>query len=75
MAENMVWREIEIDVITNLPSDGHGYNHCLTVTDCYTRWIEMIPLRTKAAPEVAYNLYQLICRYGCPERILSDQGN
>ena len=75
MAENMKWRKIQIDFVTNLPDNkGHDYKHCLTVVDLHTKWIEILPLKSKTASEVAYRVCALIRRYGCPERILCDRG-
>ena len=65
-------------MVTNLPDNPdkpHGHRHVLTVIDYFTKWVEIIPMKTKAAPEVAYHLYKLCTRFGCPRRIISDQGN
>ena len=69
----MAWRKIQIDFVTNLPEQC-GYRHCLTVVDLHTQWIELKPLKTNSACEAVYNLYKLICRFGCPEIILSNRG-
>ena len=73
MAENMKWRKIQIDFVTNLPEQC-GYKHCLTVVDLHTRWIELMPLKKNSACEAAYNVFTLNCHFGCPEIILSNRG-
>lgn len=43
--------------------------------DVFTRWIEIIPLKSISAEEVVENIYvEWICRYPKPERVISDNG-
>ena len=46
----------------------------VTAIDYYTKWPEAAPLKNKTATDVAEFLYRLICRHGCPEIEISDQG-
>ena len=46
----------------------------VTAIDYYTKWPEAAPLTNKSATAVAQFLYSLICRHGCPEIEISDQG-
>ena len=71
---NRIWTQIGIDMVTGLPKTEEGYVNVLYVIDYFTKWVEMLPCRTKSGHEIAYHLYRLICRHGCPEVIISDQG-
>ncbi|PIK52465.1 putative gypsy retrotransposon integrase-like protein 1-like [Apostichopus japonicus] len=46
----------------------------LTAICAYTKWVESEPLKSKSATEVAQFIYRIICRHGCPQIQLSDQG-
>ena len=41
----------------------------------FSKWIELVPLKSKSSSEVAHGFYRdVICRYGCPRTIRSDNG-
>lgn len=65
---------IHIDIIGPLPiSDGKRY--CVTIVDRATKWPEAFPVRDMEANTIATVIYEgWIVRFGCPERITSDQG-
>ena len=56
---------------------GHGdYRYVLVIIDHFTKWVELIPLFTQDAADVAQAFYdRIICRFGCPRRFLTDQGS
>ena len=52
-----------------------GNRYVLVMVDCFSRWTEACPLPNKAAVAVADAFFQLIiCRFGMPSVIHSDQG-
>ncbi|XP_023701118.2 uncharacterized protein [Paramormyrops kingsleyae] len=69
-----VWELIGIDLSGPLPKTSTGFQYILMATDYFSKWVEAFPQKTKSAVEVAKNLCALIYRLGCPQRILSDQG-
>ena len=71
---NKTWTQIGIDLMGTLKETEEGYRYILTVIDYFTKEMELIPLRRKMGQEVGENLFKLICRYGCPEKIISHQG-
>ncbi|XP_045456055.1 uncharacterized protein K02A2.6-like [Melitaea cinxia] len=63
-----------LDLIGPLPISG-GNRYCLTVIDRYTRWPEVIPLPDITAETVTKAfLAGWISRYGCPRKVITDQG-
>ena len=71
---NKIWTKIGIGLMGTLKETEEDYRYILTVIDYLTKYMELIPLRRKTGQEVGENLFKLICRYGCPEIIISDQG-
>lgn len=42
-----------IDYLPLLPESEHGYKHLLICVDTFSKWVELIPMRTKSSNEVA----------------------
>ena len=70
---NRIWTQIGIDLMGTL-TEIDGYRYVLTVIDYFTKWVEIIPLKTKSGEEVGRALFKTFTRYGCPKVIISDQG-
>ena len=52
-----------------------GYEYILTMVDCFTRWLVLVPLRSINAAAVADACFHhWIKHHSCPTRILTDQG-
>ncbi len=71
---NEIWSQIGIDLVVNLTETEEGYKHVLSVVDYFTKWVEIIPMKTKKGQEVGHHLFKLMTRWGCPKVIISDQG-
>ncbi|GFX76354.1 uncharacterized protein TNCV_593171 [Trichonephila clavipes] len=51
------------------------YRYLLVITDHFTKWSELIPLRKASAQAIAYALFEnYILRYGAPISLISDKG-
>ena len=69
------FQRLHLDFLGPLPETTKGHKHILLVVDAFTKWPEAFPLPTNKASDVARILYdEIICRYGSPESILTDQG-
>ena len=66
---------IHFDLVGPLKSSNTGYKHILSITDAYSRWIELVPIINKEAITVAKALWDnWICRYGFFKQSVSDGG-
>jgi len=58
-----------------LPKTKNGNVYVLVLLDHFTKWAEAFPIPNQKAQTIARILVEeYICRYGCPERLLSDLG-
>ena len=66
------FRHIHVDLVGPLPPSEEN-KYVLTIVDRYSRWPEVFPI-PEQTQVVARALYeQWICRYGCPDQIMTDQ--
>ena len=69
-----VMRQIGVD-ITQLPPTEDGYRYVVMAIDYFSKWPEARALRAKTALSVAAFLFEeIICRHGCIEIQINDQG-
>ena len=65
-------KQVGID-LTQLP-EVNGYKYMIVLIDYFSKWVEAEPLFDKTAKSVALFLYKQICRHGCFEMQINDQG-
>jgi transposase InsO family protein len=69
------FKKIRIDFVGPLPRSKKGNEYILTVSDCFTRWLEAFPCRRANAQVVIDKLITEICpRFGVCDQIHSDRG-
>ena len=69
------WEVMSIDVTGPHPRSKHGNVYILTVIDHFSKWADAFPVPNHTASTVSRVLYNRVFVYfGCPLRILSDQG-
>ena len=66
---------ITTDIMGPLPKSNTGYLYVLVVVDHFTKWVELFPMTTIRAVDVAEKLMSVFLRHGIPDTILSDQGS
>lgn len=67
---------LSTDFMGPLPETPRGNKYILTVTDHFSRWVEILPVHDQTAETTArVILNEVIARYGCPLTIHSDQGS
>ena len=66
---------VGIDIVGPFKISNKGNKYILVMMDHFTRWVELRALPEVTAQAVCQALFdEIICRHGCPEKILSDQG-
>jgi hypothetical protein len=72
---NQPWEIVGMDLYGELPCTKSGNQWILVFIDHYTKYPEIIPLRKIDAASIADCIHdKLICRHGCPMKLLSDRG-
>ncbi|CAK9834636.1 Retrovirus-related Pol polyprotein from transposon 412 [Anthophora retusa] len=67
--------KISLDVVGPLPTTPSGNQYILTMQDLLTKYSLAVPLKSLATTETADAFINtLICRFGTPKAILTDQG-
>ena len=70
-----IFRHWGIDTVGPFPEDAQDNKYGILAVDFLTRWPEVMPAKTATATDAANFIYNhLICRYGLPESIQSDNG-
>ena len=65
---------IAIDVLGPLPVTEAGNKYILIIANYFTEWVEAFSLHNQEAKTVADKLNEVICQFGIPLIIYSDQG-
>ena len=69
------WERVAMDLLDMSVTTSRGNRYVLVMVDCFTRWTEAFPLPDKTAQSVADAFFnQVVCRFGIPSVIHSDQG-
>ena len=70
-----VWAKVGVDVVF-MPESREGYKFIVFGRDDLSGWVEGRALKENTAHNVAKFLYEeVICRHGCPQRIVVDGGS
>ena len=60
---------------TNLPTSKDGYKHLLVVVDSFSKWVDLIELKSKEALEISLKIHKnIISTFGKPKAFRSDRG-
>ncbi|MCG8033694.1 MAG: DDE-type integrase/transposase/recombinase, partial [Candidatus Thiodiazotropha taylori] len=66
---------IALDILGELPLTSNGNKYIVVVADYFTKWTEALPMPNMEACTVAKLLVEeILCRFGLPQTIHSDQG-
>ena len=69
-----IWSLVGIDIIGSLQESSQGNKYIVAITDHFSKWTEAAALPQKTAARVANFLYTTVCRLGCMDTLISDQG-
>jgi len=65
---------VAADTLGPIEEDSAGFRYILVLIDMFSRYIELMPLRTVTAEETNTMLKAYFCRYGCPRQFKTDSG-
>ena len=65
------WWQLDI---MELPVSVNGYSHVLCILDLFTSYLITRPMKTKSREETAKLLYEVICDWGPPKIVQTDDG-
>lgn len=69
------WGTVAMDFCGPYPQASDGSRYVLVFVDQFTKWVELIPTPDQTAITVLRAFYaNIVCRHGCPQRLLSDNG-
>ena len=69
------WNTVGIDITGPLPKTRRGNVYILVIIDYFTKWIELFPMPNMKANTIAQIFVDdVICRFGFPVRVISDNG-
>ena len=69
------WDVLSIDIMGPFVAGRKGERYILSIIDCFSRYLILVPLHDHTATTVSRALYEHVIGYfGCPRRILSDRG-
>ena len=72
---NYPFEKISWDLMGPLPVTNSGNKYILMITDLFTKWVEAFPLKETSSVTLARVMVdEVICRFGVPNSIHSDQG-
>lgn len=69
------FEKLSWDIMGPLPISAQGNKYILVITDLFTKWVEAFPLKDTTNLTLATILLnEVVCRYGVPTSLHSDQG-
>lgn len=65
---------ISMDILGPVKKSSKGHKFILTITDHFSRFMQMYPLKTITAEESAQKLIQYVSIFGAPRAVITDNG-
>jgi transposase InsO family protein len=64
-----------LDILGPFPQAQGGYRYLYVAIDKFTKWVEVEPVCTIPARSAVKFIRGLVCRFGVPNRIITDNGS
>lgn len=75
IAINHPWQQVCIDLVGLLQRSSKGHVWLLNMQNCFSKWVEMRPLRWATTPNILRDLTEaIVLRHRCLDEVLSDNG-
>jgi len=68
------WSVISIDLMGPYAKGANQNTYLLVIVDYFTKYVELFPLRQAKALKITEKLWEVCCRWGVPNSIVSDNG-
>lgn len=69
------WELVSIDLVGPLPRSSRGYTFILVVTDCFSKFTLLFPLRQSSATTIVRLLEEhVVLIFGAPRTLITDNG-
>ena len=68
-------QRVGIDLVGKLSPSHSGNCYILTIVCHFSRFVQAYPLPNKKTETIAQAFLDYVCRYGCPEHVVSDRGS
>ncbi len=68
------WQMLGLDLLGPLPRNSKGHEYLLVSVDYFSKWVTLVPLKSAKTRPIGEHMYDLCCRFGFPEAVLSDNG-
>lgn len=70
------WQLLSVDIVGPLPRSSTGNSYILSVSDCFSKFCLLFPLRNMVATTIVKILEErVILLFGAPSKILTDNGS
>nr|XP_050052429.1 uncharacterized protein LOC126548327 [Dermacentor andersoni] len=69
------WQITACDVMGPFPRSRQGHTFLLAVTDHFTKWVELFPLRKLTARVIWDKLLEVFTRFGFPAELITDNAS
>lgn len=66
------WQIVACDVMGPFPRSPRGNQYLLVVTDHFTKWVELFPLRKLLSQRIWESLLSVFTRFGFPAELITD---
>ena len=75
VTSNRPFKKLSWDIMGPLPVTSNGNKYMVVITDIFSKWVEAFPIQSTDTETLATLLVNdVICRYGTPSCLHSDQG-
>ncbi|KAM7308007.1 uncharacterized protein ISCGN_011642 [Ixodes scapularis] len=73
--ESLPWEIVARDIAGPLPRSPRGNQYLLVVTDHFSKWVELYPLRKLVSERIWEKLLDTFLRFGTPKCLVSDNAS
>ncbi|XP_064467809.1 uncharacterized protein LOC135378652 [Ornithodoros turicata] len=69
------WQIVACDIMGPYPRSPRGNQYLLVITDHFTKWVELYPLRKLVSARIWDRLLDVFSRFGFPDQLITDNAS